>query len=137
MVSVPGMATMRAIHPSSGGVPAIPGAVSGPGGVPQVAMNRHNLTYLLYGAVIFAVLGLLPMISARCRRDDDTRGGKSRRKMRRQAQRVATEEDDIEDAIMDGADDVPAAMDDEEEEEQLARPREKKKKKKDKGRARV
>ena len=110
--------------------------------MPAVAVNRHNLTYLLYGAVIFAVLGLLPMVSARLRsgRDDDARGGKNRRKMRRQAQRVATDEDDdIEDAMIDRQDGVAAAVDDEDEDEEIemVRAKEKKKKKKDKGRARV
>ena len=40
--------------------------------------SRHNLTYLLYGGVIFAVLGLLPMVSARCRGDETRCFGRRR-----------------------------------------------------------
>ena len=133
---------LRSSQPANGVAPSstITGAAVGPGGVPQVEMSRHNLTYLLYGAVVFAVLGLLPMVAARCRCKDEARGGKSRQKMRRQAQRLATEEEDLEleDAIM-GREDAVGTMDDEDDEEQpeVVRARDKKTKKKDRGRARV
>ena len=76
------------------------------------------MTYLLYGAVIFALLAIAPMVATRCRADNDPKG-KSRRQLRRQAQRVATEEDDVEDALAD--------EEEEEEEEERPRPRGKKK----------
>lgn len=144
---------MALIRKSTGllGITAIPAKAgsdgSGSDDLPKVAVSRHSLTYLLYGAVIFALLGLMPMIASRCRGGDKGRGGKSRRSLRRQAQRVATEEEDVdmmEEAMMDddeeGMGPPAAAHADEDDDEPEVRPRKsekKKKKKKDRDRARV
>jgi hypothetical protein len=96
--------------------------------LPRASISRHNLTYLLYGAVIFGMFALVPTIRARFSEDDGLRA-KSRRGMRRQAQRIATDEDDELDGIIaDQAED----LDEGDEEEERPRAREKKKKEKDK-----
>ena len=62
--------------------------------------GKSDVTYMLYGAALFAVFGLVPLVARQCRQGGDDRGPrsskKSRRHLRKQAQRVATEEDEDE-----------------------------------------
>ena len=136
MVAVPGMASLR--------IGALPGradstSADAAGAVAHAKISRHNLTYLMYGAVIFAVLGLVPMIAGRFRGDADGDDGssRSRRKLRKHAQRVATEEDEAD--MMDIVhQQIEEAEERDEEEandlEGFRAPKPKRKKKKDKGR---
>jgi len=121
MVSAPGGAVSR-----QGSAVLAADASTAP--LPRASISRHNLTYLLYGAVIFGMFALIPTIRARFSEDDGLRA-KSRRGMRRQAQRIATDEDDELDGIIaDQAED----LDEGDEEEERPRAREKKKKEKEK-----